>query len=345
MVIVLGSKPSPTCNSLVVCSSRRAPWSPRLSHMLVRKSVESKLFCTARAPLLAGRQQRRAGWQQLQRAGAGRHGWHLLFRAAMHSPSRSGVWWHAPARRRMRRAAPSARGDGGQRRLELAQQLAHRACMARRVLAVARPLADLCEQRGLAQVEMGVDRLLELRRRALDLLDHRVADRRLAQRLIVLAALQVALGRVAYALVARLVEEGVGHEDEGLDRHEHLQQRRRLRVPRLARVTLPRAQQREADLAILVEVRVDALAVGDVMDGGRLLRELGRQLKVEGEDGVLVRRAGRADDEGAQQVDSLGERTAVDPLGQACLQQLPLLLRDTAKGGPIHGRRRRRAAR
>ena len=71
--------------------------------------------------------------------------------------------------------------------------------------------------------------------------------------------------------------------------HQDLEHRRRLRVPELARLAArPRAEEREADLAILVEGWVDALAVREVVDGGRLLRELGRELQVEDEDAILV---------------------------------------------------------
>jgi hypothetical protein len=51
-----------------------------------------------------------------------------------------------------------------------------------------------------------------------------------------------------------------------LDGEEDLEDVGRLRVPELARLAAgPGAQQREADLAVLVEVRVDALAVGEVV--------------------------------------------------------------------------------
>ena len=53
------------------------------------------------------------------------------------------------------------------------------------------------------------------------------AAARLADRLVVPTRLAVALGGAADALVAGLVEERVGNEDERLDRDEHLQQRRR----------------------------------------------------------------------------------------------------------------------
>ena len=74
-----------------------------------------------------------------------------------------------------------------------------------------------------------------------------------------------------------------------LDRDENLEDIRGERVPQLAALLArPRAEEREADLAILVEVGVDALAVREVVHGGRLLRELGRELQVEDEDAILV---------------------------------------------------------
>ncbi len=50
-------------------------------------------------------------------------------------------------------------------------------------------------------------------------------------------------------LVAGFVEVRLGHEDQGLDGHEHLQHSGRRFVPALTLLPFPRAQQRQTHLA------------------------------------------------------------------------------------------------
>ena len=83
-------------------------------------------------------------------------------------------------------------------------------------------------------------------------------DGRLANDGVVVERRSVTLGRAHRAFVARFVEVRLRHKDQGLDRDHHLKQRRHIRVPLLALRALPRAQQREADLAAVVEIRVEA---------------------------------------------------------------------------------------
>ena len=92
------------------------------------------------------------------------------------------------------------------------------------------------------QPEVRLDDALQLGRRVLQQVDHRVADRALRDVLVVLAALLLALVAAVALLEAGLVEEGVGHEDEGLDGEEDLERRGGCGVPALALAALPRAQ-------------------------------------------------------------------------------------------------------
>eukprot|EP00962_Isochrysis_galbana_P044179 scaffold17056_cov102-Isochrysis_galbana.AAC.5 len=74
-----------------------------------------------------------------------------------------------------------------------------------------------------------------------------------------------------------------------------------------------------------------------VLHRRRLGRELGRQLQVKHEDGVLVWSPRGTDDERTEQVGPRGEGHNVDALGQPGRQQLPLLLRNLAKSGGVDG--------
>ena len=81
-----------------------------------------------------------------------------------------------------------------------------------------------------------------------------------------------------------------------LDRHQQLQHVGVGR-PGLGALAAPRAEQGDAHLAVLVEVRVEAVgAVAVVVADGRRLRVVRRQLEIEEEEAVLVRGARRARD-------------------------------------------------
>ena len=67
--------------------------------------------------------------------------------------------------------------------------------------------------------------------------------------------------------------------------------------PGLRALSAPRAEEGDAHLAVLVEVGVEAVgAVAVVVADGRRLRVVGRELEVEEEEAVLVRRARGAHD-------------------------------------------------
>ena len=73
-----------------------------------------------------------------------------------------------------------------------------------------------------------------------------------------------------------------------LDRHQQLQHVGVGR-PRLGALAAPRAEEGDAHLAVLVEVRVEAVgAVAVVVADGRRLRVVRRELEVEEEEAVLV---------------------------------------------------------
>ena len=156
--------------------------------------------------------------------------------------------------------------------------------------------------------------------------------------LVVSSRVVASLVRAQLPLVPRLVVVRLLAQHERLDRDEHLQHRRRLGVPELARLAPgPRAEKREADLAILVEVGVDAFAVREVVHRRRLLREIRRQLQIEDKDGVVVRCARRTDDEYAEEIDSLRVGDYKDARRQAILQELPLALRSACRRQPECG--------
>ena len=82
-----------------------------------------------------------------------------------------------------------------------------------------------------------------------------------------------------------------------------------------------------AHLPILVKIRVDTLPVREIVHRRWLLWELGRQLQIEHKDRILIRRARRARDQRAQQVDPCVGNRDKDARRQPRLQKLPLLLR------------------
>ena len=89
--------------------------------------------------------------------------------------------------------------------------------------------------------------------------------------------------------LAYLVVERLRNEDEPLDAEEDLQQCRCARNP--AR-TAPCPEQRQAHLAILVQVRVEAVRRGRVEEYARRLVWKGlRKLQIEHKERVGVRRA------------------------------------------------------
>ena len=77
--------------------------------------------------------------------------------------------------------------------------------------------------------------------------------------------------------------------------------------PGLGALAAPRAEEGDAHLAVLVEVGVESVgAVAVVVADGRRLRVVGRELEVEEEEAVLVRRARGAHDH--HRVEVLRER-------------------------------------
>lgn len=80
------------------------------------------------------------------------------------------------------------------------------------------------------------------------LVDHSPAHSVCAEALVVAPAAGGPTLRVHILLVPRFVEPRVGHQDQALDRDQHLEQRRRLWEPRFARLPLPSPEQRQAYL-------------------------------------------------------------------------------------------------
>ena len=245
----------------------------------------------------------------------------------------------APELGLVRRGAPgdASRGSRGRRR--------RRRLAARRV---GDGRVEVREHEVAAVREVQPDDLAELGRRVPELVDHGPAHAVLAHGRGVLGRAVVADGRAHLGLEAGLVVVRVAHEDQGLDRHEDLQQRRRLGVPRLAALALPRAQQAQADLAALVEVRVEAHGAPARREHGHARRRRGearREAHVEDEDARGVGRALGRRDGHAQRVHA--RRVAAAPRARRQVQgervaHVDVLLREAPPEGRVRPRRRRR---
>jgi len=111
-----------------------------------------------------------------------------------------------------------------------------------------------------------------------------------------------------------------------LDRHQNLEDVALLGVPALDAAPRPRAQQREAYLAILVEVGVEAIAVRVVIDPRRNVGVVAGKLNVEEEEAVAVWGASGTLDDRLQQVCPILIHAGKDSRRQVRPQQRPLLL-------------------
>mmetsp|Transcript_6402 Transcript_6402/g.15946 ORF Transcript_6402/g.15946 Transcript_6402/m.15946 type:complete len:211 (+) Transcript_6402:176-808(+) len=107
---------------------------------------------------------------------------------------------------------------------------------------------------------MRADGIAERRRWLAQALDHRVPQRVLLDRRVVLAAGLVAVRGAHHTLVPRLVKVRLGAEDERLHGDDHLQHGGRCRVPGLSLGAAPGTQKAEAHLTVLVQVGVEAHA-------------------------------------------------------------------------------------
>jgi hypothetical protein len=111
----------------------------------------------------------------------------------------------------------------------------------------------------LSREEVCPNHLLKRRGRVLDHVRHRELHRPHTN------SLKAAVGVVSHRVVRRrrAVDASTGlevprvldTEDESLDGEQHLNKRRLAAVPLLAAGALPRAEQRQADLAAVVQVR------------------------------------------------------------------------------------------
>ena len=106
-------------------------------------------------------------------------------------------------------------------------------------------------------------------------------------------------GRIATALERWLVLQGEIDENHGLDTHEHGDNGRFMRLPFCFRGTGPGAEEREADFAIGVKIRVEAdlaLTCGDELENRGLEGIVLAADDVELEESALVGRAFRSND-------------------------------------------------
>lgn len=111
--------------------------------------------------------------------------------------------------------------------------------------------------------------------------------------------------RFAQIFVARLVLDGIIHEDHRLDAHQHRCNRRFVRLPFGFRSTGPGAEKGEADFAVAVEIRVEpdpSLASRGDPHHWRFGGVLFAAHNVEFEEATFVRGPLRADDEGFHDV-------------------------------------------
>ena len=121
--------------------------------------------------------------------------------------------------------------------------------------------------------------MLEALRRVPDLFNHRLADVRNPHDIRVANVAQLSLRRAHLPLLARLVELNLLAHNDRLDADQHLQNCGHVWVPVFVGRAPPGAQQREADLAVGLEVWVESyLSVAG-----------GRQGALGGDLGVLVR--------------------------------------------------------
>ena len=87
--------------------------------------------------------------------------------------------------------------------------------------------------------------------------DHRKFDSLVPLSSVILVVFRITFGRANRGLVAWLVEVGRFHEDEPINRYEHLVQRGDFGIPRLSS---PRAEQGQAYLAVFVQIWVKPMA-------------------------------------------------------------------------------------
>eukprot|EP00320_Phaeocystis_rex_P003622 CAMPEP_0119061722 /NCGR_PEP_ID=MMETSP1178-20130426/5484_1 /TAXON_ID=33656 /ORGANISM="unid sp, Strain CCMP2000" /LENGTH=260 /DNA_ID=CAMNT_0007042955 /DNA_START=168 /DNA_END=948 /DNA_ORIENTATION=+ len=181
---------------------------------------------------------------------------------------------------------------------------------------LAHPPLDLPLEQGAQQSEVVPHDALEASGRPPQHVAHRVAQRRGADVVVVLARALLARRCALLLGIARLVEVGLGHHDDALDGDEHLQDGRarvacRRRHPPLA---VPRAEQAEAHLAVRVQVGVEAheavarrLQVDQRRDVGVVLRHEQVELEEAQRVGRLrlvgVEHVGWARDEHLEHVD------------------------------------------
>lgn len=147
-------------------------------------------------------------------------------------------------------------------------------------------------------------------------------------------------GGVALLLEAWLEKVGlVGAEEEALDGEQDLVEGRAVGDPPLAgAVGGPGAQQAETDLALGVEVRMDALGdAADEEDRGRVLRVSRGQMDVKEEEEVLVERVRRAHDHGTKEVAARAPGDQLDGGGQLG-EDLPLAAEMAQEGHLLGGR-------
>mmetsp|Transcript_22406 Transcript_22406/g.67131 ORF Transcript_22406/g.67131 Transcript_22406/m.67131 type:complete len:247 (-) Transcript_22406:2606-3346(-) len=178
----------------------------------------------------------------------------------------------------------------------------------------------------------------------------RVLERRRAEVRVLRCRRGGAVARAARGLAARLVEVGLRDEDLVLDTQQHLPQRARLRRPLLGRVAcVPRTQQREADLAVSIQIRIEAHSSLARRDDGHERRDCGvrrREPNVEDEEAARVRRPRRPRHAAAAEVqprlvEAHPDRAIRVGLRQVALE-LPELLLERSRVGRAAGARRKR---
>ncbi len=153
-------------------------------------------------------------------------------------------------------------------------------------------------------------------RHSLDGLDH--------SHFVVFLGILLALPVTPELLEPGLVVVRLLVEDEALDGHEDLEQARLL-GPLLRPAALPRAEQAHADLAVFVEVRVEAVRdEGYVVDAGRAVWVLCGQQAVEEEQAALVRRSSWPLDHCTEQILGKKKTFTVSPFHERKRSQYPL---------------------
>mmetsp|Transcript_1430 Transcript_1430/g.3884 ORF Transcript_1430/g.3884 Transcript_1430/m.3884 type:complete len:222 (-) Transcript_1430:166-831(-) len=148
------------------------------------------------------------------------------------------------------------------------------------------------------QAEVVFDDVLKPGRWVAQHVQHRPAHIPQLQLCVVRRAVRSALRRLAHRFYVGLVEVGVLHHDLRLDGHDDLEHAAVRRVPLLALMpAVPRAQQRQAHLAVRVQVGVEAHAALARRLKHHERRHVGvaaREEEVKHKAAALIRRALRS---------------------------------------------------